>query len=76
MSAKNKSANKKLRREIRAASKELNEVTYNAQASAKYGTCAVTGKKTIVDHEYSISQPAWFAIMDYTVKLDKENRCV
>jgi len=70
MSAKNKLENKKLRRELRAAKDELNEVTYNAQPSAKVGICAVTGKKTIVDHEYSISQPAWFAIRHYSERMN------
>lgn len=74
MSAKNKPDQKKLRREIREAKDELNKVTLNAQPSAKFGTCAVTGRKTIVDNEYSISQLAWFAIMDFQRKLTKESK--
>lgn len=72
MSAENRLDQKKARREIRALKDELNEVTYNAQPSAKYGICAVTGKKTIVDHEYSISQPAWFAIRLYSERMNSK----
>lgn len=74
MSAKNRRERKALRREFRATKDELNEVIGNAQPSgAKYGVCQVTGRKTVVDKEYSISQPAWMAIMDYQFKMEKAN---
>lgn len=45
-----------------------------AQSTAKIGVCAVTGKRTVVDLEHSISQPAWYAIRRYVALAEISNR--
>ena len=71
MSKRNSLEEKRNRRKLREAKDELNKESLNAQPSAKYGVCSVTGKYTIVDHEHNISQPAWFEIIKWKEKVEK-----
>ncbi len=74
VSARNRLENKRARADRRIAKKAANMLDGVAQPTAKIGVCVVTGKRTVVDLEHSISQPAWFAIQRYVVMSEIDNR--
>lgn len=72
MSARNTLEAKRLRRAVKSAHQDVNRTTGHAQPVAKIGVCAVTGRTLPVDFEFSISEPAWFAIRRWQSAVFKE----
>lgn len=74
MSARNKLLNKQARADRRIAKKAANMLDDVAQPVARYGICAVTGRYTIVDLEYGISERGWREIQRYILLVGIEDR--
>lgn len=72
MSVKNSRENKAMRRYVKELHQDANKQMGRVQPQAKYGTCIVTDRYTIVDHEHSISDPAWRAIAHWVYLVEKQ----